>query len=402
MKNSQNEKNDKIVVYNNDLNRALVLSELSAKNIDIFNAICIKMKNSGDSLVEMSFNEIKELSSYDDKHIKKFIFDTKNVYSHLLMAKWDIKEKHITGEMNLFSYYELDEKNRKVTIKWNKDFLYFVNDLNNNITLFNIEESNSLKSKYAKIQYRNLMEFKTEYTFIEDFNDFKLKMGCTNIESHNINKRILNPILNELSSVLEGLKLEKIRKGRNIEKLKWIWEKNNKNDDFRFFEKLFSGFEIDFNYSIQKAILGMKKKKNNNLIEQELKETWEIIHKDKKAKNPKALFCYLLFNFKIESYISDNKTNKTIPSMPELEIKKEIDLSKKDTIKNERSAEIIKYKGFYDTLTEDKKSEYLINAKKEYEKRTKTVYTFGFDSIFAEVLLFPIVIELIKTDGITL
>ena len=57
-------------------------------------------------------------------------------------------------------------------------------------------------------------------------NDFKQKLDIPNsYKMHHIDKFVLKPILTELPSYFKNLKLEKIKKGRNIDRLKFTFDK---------------------------------------------------------------------------------------------------------------------------------------------------------------------------------
>ena len=70
------------------------------------------------------------------------------------------------------------------------------NNLRTNLTVFNIEESNFLKSKYSKIQYRH----------------FKEKMNASKMKFINMTQRILKPIENELGEIFDDFQLIKEKK----------------------------------------------------------------------------------------------------------------------------------------------------------------------------------------------
>jgi len=124
------------------------------------------------------------------------------------------------------------------------------NNLRTNLTVFNIEESNFLKSKYSKIQYRHFKEDIVNGEYEEPYSEFMEKMNASKMKFINMTRRILKPIENELGKIFEDFQLIKEKKGREINKLRWTW-KEFKDDPYEFFNDVFKFMNVNFTHTIQ-------------------------------------------------------------------------------------------------------------------------------------------------------
>ena len=74
-----------LVIFENEMNK-LQLGNLSKTSMNIFMALCFKMKKQGNKNIVMKFSEVKELSGYrhngDEK--KNFITDIGTMHDQLL------------------------------------------------------------------------------------------------------------------------------------------------------------------------------------------------------------------------------------------------------------------------------------------------------------------------------
>lgn len=221
----------KIVEYDSKMNE-LNFGKFTEKELDLFFSICYEMKNEGVNEVTLTFQELKELSNYSRNDLKRFTNDLKSMYKKLLNITMELEtEKKITGFV-LFTDYEISKENRTVTIRVNEKYRYMLNEIEK-FTKFDLIEFVSLKSSYAKNMFKLLKQF--------DNNDSKIKWLEIKIEkfreilsipksykmSH-IDSFVLVPIMEQLKPYFLGLKMEKIKKGRSIDSLKFTWREKKK------------------------------------------------------------------------------------------------------------------------------------------------------------------------------
>lgn len=224
----------KIVEYDSKMNQ-LNFGKFKEKELDIFFSICYKMKNEDTNEVTLSFQDLKELSKYTNRNLERFITDLKAVYKKLLSITMELEnEKYIEG-FTLFTSYKIKKEEREISIKVNEDYKFVLNDIGK-FTKFDLLEFVNLKSSYAKNIFKLLKQFDNE----DKNNWYQIKldnfieiMGIPNhYKMGNIDQRVLKPTLEQLKTLFQGLEIEKIKKGRNIDSLKFTWKsRREKKED---------------------------------------------------------------------------------------------------------------------------------------------------------------------------
>lgn len=116
------------------------------------------------------------------------------------------------------------KKKHYIDVSVNKEFEYILNELKVNFTRFELEEFTKLKSSYSKQMFKLLAQYNSTGILIISMDVFREKLDIpVSYKMHHIDSKILKPIMNELKSYFRNLKLEKIKKGRNIDKLKFTF-----------------------------------------------------------------------------------------------------------------------------------------------------------------------------------
>ena len=366
----KNKKEDKIVKFSSELNRNILLANLSGKEIDIFNAICIKLRNEGSRVIKISFGELKALSNYTHRSKERFFGDVSNVCANILTirVKAQIDENRVIGT-TVFSKYDLNSDNEELYIKLNDDFLHLFNNLNNNLTVFNIEESYNLNSKYSKIQYKNLKEDSNKGEYVENYGEFKEKMNATNMKPIDITRRILKPIENELGKVFDGFQLIKEKNGREINKLVWTWKESNDNL-FEFFNDIFKFMNVNFTHKIQCKLAEMQKEMDKEDIKNLIMEAWDIIKNSPKIKNPPAMLSKAITDVALETFIKNSKEMEHKIKSKNESVKREQECNKK---KEEDNVEFIRDSDSYNKfqeLPEEEKDRIYSEAQKLFKEKT--------------------------------
>ncbi|MCE5013448.1 RepB family plasmid replication initiator protein [Staphylococcus warneri] len=220
------------VVYKNDLN-LVPLRKFTSIEINLFFAMCNKLKEQDTYTLHLTFDELKELSNYNPKtrNISRFVKDLDDVYKKMLELTIKYEDDEIIERFVLFNHYRIHKKEQYLEISTSPNLKHILNSITNNFTKFELEEMTTLKSTYSKNMFRILKQFKhTGYLKIK-INDFRERLDIpTSYRMTDINKNVLKPIINELSYIFKALKIHKVRakKGRKIEYLEFIFEPENR------------------------------------------------------------------------------------------------------------------------------------------------------------------------------
>lgn len=220
------------VKYRNNLN-AIPMRSFNAKEMDLFFAICSKMKNKGTDRIIFNFEELRGLSDYKKTATEPFTKDLDNVYTKMLQLTYRIEDEDKITRFVLFNGFEIDKKKSTVEISVNSRFEYILNEISNEFTQFELREFTSLSSSYSKTMYRLLKQYKSTgyYTVkMEEFREIldipkSYKMG-------NIDQQILNPVKKEMARFFDPFKIKKIKakKGNKIDRLEFHFVEKEKEE----------------------------------------------------------------------------------------------------------------------------------------------------------------------------
>ena len=220
---------NKIVKFHNDLN-SIKFSSFRAVEYDLFFAILYKLKDKQEEEIMLTFEELKKLSEYKKTQNKYFIDSLIEINQNLLSIKLNFKNytEGLYIGATFFTYYEINEQEKTLSISVNRKLTYLINDLTKNFTQLELKKMSQMSSKYSKIIFRFLKQYdntKNNTNFWEiEINEFK---ELLNIPSSylmaNIDTRILKPALSELSPLFYNLKLIKKKRGRKIDRLRFEW-----------------------------------------------------------------------------------------------------------------------------------------------------------------------------------
>lgn len=347
--------NDSIVKYHNDLN-SVNFKGFKEKELDIFFSICLRMKEQGTNIITFSFSELKELSDYRHRSLAKFMNDLDNIYKKLINLNLKYEDEEKLLRFVLFSEYEIDKKEKIMKIKANEKFEYILNNFMGNYTKFDLIDFVNLKSTYSKNMFKTLKQYNTGWCdlTVEDFRnilDVPEKYRFSEID-----KKVLKPISEELPKYFKGLKYEKIKKGKAIERIKFTWEqkkifeKENFNDSDCFEGEI---VEIKISENLNKAIEKAKKNRfilplftNENVeklinqFEEEvlikgLNKAYKEIQQEIKSIN------YLIKT--IESSLDNKKIIVERKNVEELKIEENVENTKKEVTKEEFENLYIKF-----------------------------------------------------------
>jgi len=152
-----------IVRYNNGLN-GVALRKFSSVDMNLFWAICSKMKRKQTNKEVFTFSEIKEISKYKARGIELFANDVIEMADKLGSLAFYFEDEHVWERLNLFQRFLVDKENETLTVQVNEQFEFILNSIGSNFTRFELENMTKLSSSYSKELYRQLMQHRDRNT----------------------------------------------------------------------------------------------------------------------------------------------------------------------------------------------------------------------------------------------
>lgn len=217
-----------MIKYHNNLNK-IALKDFNQRELSIFFAVCSIMKEQGIQELNISFSDLERIVGIQFKDKNELVTYIRNTNKKLLNLKTEIANDGVYINFVLFKTFITDTNKNMLTIKVNEEFAYILNDLTQNFTLFELNEFNLLTSIYAKHLYRLLKQFRYTGYYKVEINEFRRLLDIpSSYQMNDINKRVLNPAIKEVSNFFTSLKLTKEKEGRNIKYLKFTFDKERR------------------------------------------------------------------------------------------------------------------------------------------------------------------------------
>ena len=203
-----------IVKYNNDLNK-LNMASLKEKELELFYAICLELKEKGTNTVVVDITEFRKAFNIPAVNKKRFSEYLENTQDKFLSLKYALRSEKRLKKGVFFYDFDADLEENKMTIKINPEYAYILNGIVDYYTQFSFKEFQSLKCKYSKLLLPKLCQWQgTKKLEIEKEEMFEI-LGVP--ESYkkdisNFNKKVIKPIKEELPKIFSNLKIKTIKK----------------------------------------------------------------------------------------------------------------------------------------------------------------------------------------------
>ena len=346
---------NEIVKYHNDLSNQIIIKTLNANELNFFMAICSKMRDKETEEIVFTFKNLKELVKWTSNDNKDFIKSLENTNRKLIALNFRFEDEIEIVQFVLFPTFTINKDMKTLTVAVNKKFAFLLNNLSSNFTRFELENFTILQSKYSKYLYKELMKFKSTGYMIMSIEEFRNKLDIPiKYRMSEINKFVLKPIEQEIPNILKGFKIDKIKKGKSIEKIEFSFTAIKKEtlkdeiievveekiintvkkniDPAGELEQYFKTAFPEANYTVKHRKVLENLLKNNSLeyIKQYLKDQWEYVQNDNNIKNKPAYFSKLILEEKavLKDYLpadyeekkaeENNRNTKGITSLKEL------------------------------------------------------------------------------------
>lgn len=131
----------------------------------------------------------------------------------------------------LFTAFTIDKEQQTLLVSVNEKFAFILNDLTKNFTQFELHEFVELRSKYAKILYKQLKQFRTTGFYVVKAEELRTIMDVPEkLPSRKFVERIVAPAVETLKDEIPGLTCTPIynteKRGHPLDKLKFTFDKD--------------------------------------------------------------------------------------------------------------------------------------------------------------------------------
>lgn len=195
----------KMVSYANKIN-TLDFSGFKSTDLDLFMAFCFKIKDQGCREIEIPYSQLMKLADYRHATIDEIHeYLKKPFHKKIFSLSFAVDTEDEYSGWVLFSYYSANKKKKLLTLRVSPDAEKFFNKVLGNFTMFDLAVYGSLKSRYSKLLYQHLCQYrnpKTRSGFweipVEDGKSENAPLGIKsllNIPSSYTNNRIIDKII---------------------------------------------------------------------------------------------------------------------------------------------------------------------------------------------------------------
>lgn len=211
------ENKEEIVIYNNDLNTKVYLKKFNNFNWDIFMIVVSALAFTKNGVAEIGLMEIKKKTNYTSQNNENFKNKLKETNRKILQSVCEIETGEDTEQFPLFKKFKIIGK-KKLRVEVGEDYMSFFTDYSE-YTSFGLKTFLTLKNKYTKPLFKELMQFKTTGKAFFRMEDFRSKLDIPNSLSFSkIRDRILIPSIKDFSILFKNYKIiAKVLSGEEIE-----------------------------------------------------------------------------------------------------------------------------------------------------------------------------------------
>lgn len=220
---------NEIIKHHNELND-FELGKLSPNQANLFTYLVYKIKDK--DKVVISYDEAMEKLDLPKEHryFKKLLLQSYNKIMDMKYYNIKINENgNTSGSIShIFDEFEWDDETELISLEVNQKNKYLFAELQNRFTQYSLAEFIEIEGSHAKTLYRILKQWRyTGETPVMTIEKFKFIFGLTEkYKLSDIDRRVLNPAIDELKKLFIGLEVHKKyeqRKNKGRPKLEGYW-----------------------------------------------------------------------------------------------------------------------------------------------------------------------------------
>lgn len=205
---------NEIVKIHNDFSNTR-LSNLSAKELDLLMAICVKVKNQHDNVISIKFDELQKLSNYKQYNLNDLRKDLTKMNQNLIKIFIVTYKDNDGAEVTESLFKQFRKYDNYLIVQISDKLLYLLNDLTSNFTTFELKEFVSLQSKYSKRLYKLLKQYKSTGQYAVSKHILYEQLNVPqNYRMCDFKIRVLRPALEECSKYFKNLSVNVEKGGR--------------------------------------------------------------------------------------------------------------------------------------------------------------------------------------------
>jgi len=211
------ENKEEIVIYNNDLNTKVYLKKFNNFNWDIFMIVVSALAYTKNGVAEISLVEIKKKTNYTSQNNENFKNKLKETNRKILQSVCEIETGEDTEQFPLFKKFKIIGK-KSLRVEVGEDYMSFFTNYSE-YTSFGLKTFLTLKNKYTKPLFKELMQFKATGKAFFRMEDFRNKLDIPkSLSFSKIRDRILIPSIKDFSILFKNYKIiAKVLDGEEIE-----------------------------------------------------------------------------------------------------------------------------------------------------------------------------------------
>ena len=211
------ENKEEIVIYNNDLNTKVYLKKFNNFNWDIFMIVVSALAYTKNGVAEISLVEIKKKTNYTSQNNENFKNKLKETNRKILQSVCEIETGEDTEQFPLFKKFKIIGK-KSLRVEVGEDYMSFFTNYSE-YTSFGLKTFLTLKNKYTKPLFKELMQFKATGKAFFRMEDFRNKLDVPkSLSFSKIRDRILIPSIKDFSILFKNYKIiAKVLDGEEIE-----------------------------------------------------------------------------------------------------------------------------------------------------------------------------------------
>ncbi len=256
-------KHNVLVKYTNPIN-SLNITQLSQLELNVFVALISTVKNKGTQSINLSFNDFRQLARVE-KNIAEDSFNDLVIGTFKKIGAGsialEIKDKFLM--FPLFQKILVDKSTKKIKYNVSNEFVKYFNNFAREYTMFPLFDFTAIKGKYAKIIYKQLMQYVSTGRFYDNYDHFVYEtLGVpTSTVKANINSKFIKANVDKLRKLgyLKDLSVSYTRTNNKFTGIEFTWEPISSKDIIRNSRESFDEKEYD---SLLKELAEDTKKKN--------------------------------------------------------------------------------------------------------------------------------------------